>query len=463
MNKHLVTISLGLALLVATPALGQKAETAAPEPSISLEELLKKVKAGWRKESAELRAREARFVAAKDKQKKLLAEALATKAKEEKRGSALERTFEDNENRIAELEETLRSRLGTMGEVFGVIRQVAGDTRGHIQVSLVSAQLVGRQKSLKVLAESKALPSIKQLEHLWYILQQEAIESGRVARFEATVVKPDGTESEKEVVRVGLFNAVADGKYLHWLADVQKLAELGRQPSGRYLSTIEDLEEETEGYVRVAVDPSRGQILGMLVQTASVGEQLAFGGLIGYIIIILGSVAFVFGMTRVAHLVRVTGRVRVQQRNPETPNANNPLGRVLAVYAENRTLDTATLELKLDEVIVREQSVLERFLWAIKVVSVVAPLMGLLGTVTGMIRTFQDITLFGAGDPKLMASGISQALITTMLGLIAAIPLVLLHSWLKSMSRRVMDVLGEQSTGMIATQAEKENAGGVAG
>ena len=80
------------------------------------------------------------------------------------------------------------------------------------------------------------------------------------------------------------------------------------------------------------------------------------------------------------------------------------------------------------------------------------PLFGLLGTVTGMIRTFQSITLFGAGDPRMMAGGISEALVTTMLGLVTAIPLVLLHAALANNTKKIVDTLDEQSAGLIAQQ-----------
>jgi biopolymer transport protein ExbB len=149
--------------------------------------------------------------------------------------------------------------------------------------------------------------------------------------------------------------------------------------------------------------------------------------------------------------------VTEQQRHLDHPKPDNPLGRVLTVYQQNRGVDPETLELKLDEVVMRESSQIERFLWLVKTVSVVAPLMGLLGTVTGMIQTFQAITLFGAGDPKMMAGGISEALVTTMLGLITAIPLVLLHATLANSARRINDILEEQSTGFVAIESEGQH------
>jgi biopolymer transport protein ExbB len=136
------------------------------------------------------------------------------------------------------------------------------------------------------------------------------------------------------------------------------------------------------------------------------------------------------------------------------PRADNPLGRVLRVYEENQSADVEKLGLKLDEAILKETPALERGIMLLKVLSVVAPLLGLLGTVTGMIKTFQAITLFGTGDPKLMAGGISEALVTTVLGLVTAIPLLLLHSVVSTRSKNLVQVLDEQSVGLVAERAE---------
>jgi len=157
--------------------------------------------------------------------------------------------------------------------------------------------------------------------------------------------------------------------------------------------------------------------------------------------------------------ISITSRRVNTQRRSERADPANPLGRVLMLYEENRNIDPEILEFKLDEVVLREASNLERFLWLVKTVSVVSPLLGLLGTVTGMIQTFQAITLFGAGDPKMMAGGISEALVTTMLGLTVAIPMVLLYETLANSTSRVTDILDEQSAGLIARRAEQTHVG----
>jgi biopolymer transport protein ExbB len=434
------------------------AAAAAEQKASSLDALLQRVRQGWNVERAENRKREALFRGNRDEQQRLLNEALQTLAREEARSQALEEQFEVNEITLAQLEETLQERLGDLGELFGVVRQVAGDTHGHVESSFVSAQIPGREPFLRGLGKSKKLPSIESLERLWFTLHQEATELGRVVRFPATVVTAAGEEVEREVIRVGAFNAISDGKYLNWLPEVGKLTELARQPAGTYLSTVSRFERASDGLTRLAIDPSRGAILSLLVQTPSARERIAQGGIVGYTIIAIGSLTGLLAIARWVVVFLVRRKVAAQENRSEA-SGDNPLGRVLQVYDEHQDVDAETLELKLDEVILTESSRLERFLWAIKVVSVVAPLMGLLGTVTGMIRTFQAITLFGTGDPKLMAGGISEALVTTMLGLIVAIPLVFLHALVASSSRRVVEVLEEQAAGMVARRAERGDAG----
>lgn len=439
------------------PALAQGAGASGDE-SPTIDELLDRVRRGWREERRENEAREAEFRKARASQKQMLEQARQQQAAEEARSSKLEQDFENNELRIAEKEELLAQRLGSLGELFGVVRQVAGDTRSQIENSLISAEYPGRLPFLDELGQSKALPSIEKLEGLWTTLLQEMVESSKVTRFDAPVVAVDGEESEREVVRVGTFNAIAGGKYLKWISDVGKLGEIGRQPAPKYVDTVDDLENAEQGLVRFAIDPARGQILSLLVSTPTFRERIDFGGTVGYAIIVLGLATLAFGLVRLVYVVIVSRKVAAQKKSPQ-PSSGNPLGRVLQIYEANRELDTETLELRLEEQVLKETARIEGFLWLIKVVSAVAPLMGLLGTVTGMINTFQIITLFGTGDPKMMASGISEALVTTMLGLYAAIPLLLLHSLLASLARGVTSVLEEQTTGLIAVRSEAEGAG----
>ena len=397
-----------------------------------------------------------------NQQQRLFNEARQRKAQLERSSDGLERTFERNEIRTADLMELMDSRLGTLKELFGVLQQVSGDTRGQFLGSVTSAQFRDRDQFLTELAASlgstSKLASMEEIERLWYELQREMIESGKVVRFPTTIITADGEEVEQEVVRVGAFNIVGDGKYLQFTPETGNLLEIPRQPQSRFVSTTSEVFDAQAGsIVKFGLDPTRGSLLSLLVQTPNLRERVAQGGLIGYLIIALGGLALLIALERIV-VLGMAGRKVQSQLKSDKPKDTNPLGRVLKIAEQNRGADLETLELKMGEAIIKEAPKLSRGLLFLKIISVVAPLMGLLGTVTGMINTFQAITLFGTGDPKLMAGGISQALVTTALGLSVAIPTVLLHTVVAGRSRRIVHVLEEQSAGIVAEHAEKADA-----
>ena len=423
-----------------------------------LDDLLKEVKQARQQEARLDRQREAEFRAARDRQARLLAEARARLQAEQERSERLRQQFDENEKRLAEAEETLRRRQGDLGELFGVVRQVAGDVAGLLDGSLVAAQFPRRGKELLQLSEEKSLPTIDELERLWYRMLEQMTESGKVVRFQRAVVGADGRERRQEVVRVGVFDLVSEGKFLRFLPETGQVMVLPRQPARRYTEMARALQEAKSGVHPMAVDPSRGAILDVLVQMPTLEERIEQGRLVGYLIIALGGFGLLLALYRMVALGRVSWQVRRQLRHPERPDGKNPLGRVLLAWSAHPDNDLETLERRIDEAIVKEVPRLQRGLSILKILAVMAPLLGLLGTVTGMIQTFQSITLFGTGDPRLMAGGISQALVTTVLGLVTAIPLIFLHALLASRSRALVQVLEEQSAGIIARQAERLHA-----
>lgn len=452
-----ITYSILVSMLLGSGAVvAQEQQPAASQPS-TLDQLLQEVRRSSRETAAANQRREREFREARDQQRQMLADANNELETEEARSTRLREQFDGNEQELTQLSETLRTRMGNLGEVFGVVRQMSGNAKSIVDNSLVSAQIRDRGSVLSKLAQSKELPTISELEELWFAFQQEMTESGKIVRFNGTVVGEDGQPYEAPVVRVGVFNAISEDGFLRYLPETQSLTELGRQPAGRYVSMAEDLydAEPGEGPVAVAVDPTRGQLLGALVQAPTLMERIDQGGLIGYITLALGAFGVLIAIQRLTYLFGAGRKVKAQLESGK-PSADNALGRILTVYADNKNDDIETLELKLDEAILKETPDLEKWQNAIKILAAVAPLMGLLGTVTGMIITFQSITLFGTGDPKLMAGGISQALVTTVLGLVVAIPLVLLHSVVASRSKELVQILEEQSAGIIAAHAEKQ-------
>jgi len=442
-------------------ALGFSGYANAAEEEITaktLAELLVLVKEGKAVNGGVNDRREREFLADKAKQRSEVRNAERMQREEETEAERLEGIFEKNEQDIAAKQEILAKRLGSLRELFGVLQQVAGDTRGVFEGSIVSAQLPGRGEWLGEFAQSMGkstkLATIEEIERLWFELQREMTESAKITRFDATVIKLDGEEVQQEVVRVGSFNLISGGQYVTYDINNGLIQELPRQPASRFVSSAEDLAEASSGFTPFGLDPTRGQLLALQVQVPTIEERVNQGGTPGYVIIALGIVALLLSVERFTTLSMVGAGVSKQAASPGTADTSNPLGRVLQVYHDNKDIDSETLQLKLDEAILKEQPAIQARIAFIKIISMVAPLLGLLGTVIGMIVTFQAITLFGTGDPKTMAGGISQALITTVLGLTVAIPTVLLHSIVDSRAKLILHVLTEQSAGLVAEHAE---------
>jgi biopolymer transport protein ExbB len=437
----------------------------AQNPAQDLQELLRRVEQGTTQDSAEHEDRLRQFRANQANQQQELANARAQRTAEENRSEQLENQFDENELLIADVQAQLDERLGSLRELFGVLQQVSGDARSAFEESLTNVEFPERSQFLTELAakmgETTVLPSIEEIERLWFELQREATELGRVKRIPgATITTTTGEQVTEDIVRVGAFNIVADGKYLEYEFedDQPRISELQRQPSeARFIGSTSDVLAAGPGdeMVRFGVDITRGQVLGLLIAQPTIVERVQQGAEVGYVIIALGVIGVLLAVWRLIALTITGGKVNSQLKKPESPTQGNPLGRVLSVYSQNRSADTETLELKLGEAILKELPALQRGIIFIKIISVVAPLLGLLGTVTGMIETFQAMALFGTGDASVMAGGISQALMTTVLGLVVAIPTVLLHTIVNSRSRSIIQVLQEQSAGLVAAQSER--------
>jgi biopolymer transport protein ExbB len=443
----------GIAGLLATVMLTLSPGLAAQ----SLDELAREVQEAAGAEARINQEREERFLRQRDQQIELLQQARRQLEEEDNRSERLQGEYDLNEREVAGLETSLSERMGNLGELFGVVRQTAGEVQAALDDSMVSAQLPGRTDFLADLAQRRELPTVPELRRLWSAMVTEIAESGKVLEFAAPVELSDGVTRVLDVVRVGVFNAVSGGAFLDW--DIRKsrenLIELARQPASRFTGPAKDLAAAPPGkLVPMAVDITRGQILRAVVQTRTVIERVREdGGPVGFVIIAAGVLGLALCLWKFIALTGMQKRMRRQLSDAAASEAN-PLGRVLAVYAEHPETDIETLELKLDEAILRETAPIEKGLGFIRVLYVVAPLLGLLGTVVGMIATFQMITLFGTGDPRMMAGGISTALVTTVLGLVVAIPLTLLHSYLQGQARALIQVLEEQAAGMIARLAE---------
>ena len=438
--KYFLPISVYLSLF-SIPLNGQ-ADT--------LDKLLKKVLEERQYEQKEFQKREEQFRKEKNNRQNLLNQAVKELKKAEALSKRLTTEFEKNEKELAILENELNLAVGTLGELFGVVKQVAGDFRGQVLNSLVSAEIPDREKFAENISARKKLPTTKELRQLWFEIQREITEQGKVSQFKQNIITQDGKSAPQLITRIGAFNLISQGKYLSYQGDLAQIIELPKQPEGRFTRYIDDLEGAKENtYPMFALDPSRGSLISILILTPTLFERIHQGGLVGLLIICV----LLFGLGLVVErwlvISKEEKKINTQLKSSE-PNEDNPIGQIISVYTKNKNLDMESLEMKLNEVAIKYLPKVERGIGTIKLLAVLSPLLGLLGTVTGMILTFQSITLFGTGDPKLMAGGISQALMTTVMGLCCAIPLLLCHNFISSRSQRLVQILEEQTAGLLA-------------
>ncbi len=450
--KRIITILAASLLFV-----GSAAAIAQDDGASSMAELLNLIQQGQARDSREARQREAQFTQRRGEQQNLLNQSRSERNRQERESSRLEQLFKSRQTEIVAARAALDERLGALKELFGVLQTVSGDTQGRFNSSLTNLQFPDREEFLVALGSKMAsateLASIEDIERLWFELHREIVESGKIVRFNHLVFQADGQQAEQEIIRVGLFNIISDAGYLKVNTD-GSISEMSPQPDSRLRGSARDLMDATGGTVAFGLDGTGGGILALLVLSPTVMDRIHQGGIVGYCIIALGALGLLMAIWRWFGLSGDSRRVKAQLKR-DTASTDNPLGRVLAAYESNQSADTETIELKLSEAALKEIPGLTKGLLFIKVISVVAPLMGLLGTVTGMIKTFQVITLYGAGDPKLMAGGISQALMTTVLGLVVAIPMVLLHTVVSGQSRRIINIIQSQSAGLVARHSER--------
>lgn len=444
------------ALLLATTLTGIASAAA------SLDELLEQTRSAREREAKLNQEREAKFVSEHDKQAALIATARAALAEQKSRSANLQSSFDANEKKLTEMQNQLEARAGNLGEMFGVVRQVANDFSAVVNNSIISAQYPGRSEFVTKLAQSKNMPSMPDLERFWFELQREMTETGKVVKYKTQVVSPKGVVGSAMVTRVGPFSATTDGQYLNYLPSQGQLAIMARQPGSKFEGPASNVESLSKGYTEGVLDPTRGVLLTIYSQRPNLVERIQRGEAVGYLIILVGTIGALLALYQLFYLSKVRAKVKNQLKFINDPGTDNPLGRVLATFKgdkEKLELDAEIVELRISEAVLKEVPPLERFQSFLRLCVSAGPLLGLIGTVVGMIITFQSITESGSSDPKLMASGISQAMIATVLGLSIAIPLLFMNAWLSSLSKSIVQVLDEQSAGLLAQRLEsKSNA-----
>lgn len=446
--KKLLTLSL--AAVVALSGIN----TATAATSGSHDDLLKEVRDQQRVQQQVNAQREQTFRANKNRQAQLLANAKAALNAEEALSARLKNDFDANEIRLNELTDALRVKEGNLGELFGVVRQQSNSLLGDLTGSVISAQYPGREELLQELVDA-GTPTMGELREFWLTILGEMTEQSKTTSFTADLVNEKGETVQETITRIGAFNLVQGDEYL-FFAD-NKIKSLQVQPSSQVLDTLASFNNASSAFAPLFVDPTKGGILQLEKLKMSLPARLwAFRGFAGNAVLVLMIIGFLIAIERIVSLYLLTGPAINSQKKSKTPK-NNPLGRIMKVYLANKDEDTENLELKLDEAVLKETPKIERGINLIKVIAALGPLLGLLGTVTGMIEVFQSITLHGTGDPRTMADGISKALATTVWGLLAAIPLTFLHAIVAGKSKNIIHTLEEQSTGLMA-QHEENNS-----
>jgi len=414
------------------------------------------------KNTASIRAKEdkerlTKFLSDKNRQQYLLNQMKVNLKNEEDRSVRLTNQYEANDKQLSELEEQLTLKLGSFGELFGIVRQTAGESKGQFMLSLTNIEFPERVEFLGDLAERKSLdlPTTSELERLWYEILNELNQSGKVKSYNTDILSKSGELVNRDVLRIGVFNSVSNGNYLNLVSEQNLLEFLAKQPDGSIKRSAKRLQNKDVSYREVYIDPTRGSLLSKLIDRAGWLQRINQGGFVGYVILIILTLGLTMGVLQFQFLYRESKSIDTEL---ETGNFSNDsiLGKLNSVFKSHTGDNPEELEAQLEDILAKASPPLDKNLSVIKLLAAVAPLLGLLGTVIGMIETFQSITLFGTGDPKLMAGGISQALVTTMLGLIAAVPLLFVHNLLDSRSRAISQIYEEQAIGFVASLSVKK-------
>lgn len=451
--------AFGATALVMGSAIAFSAPAAAQD--VSLSDILSRVQQDSQQMSAEDQRRLQEFRQQTAEQERLMSEARGQLNAAEARGRQLSSAFDENERELTQLSAELETQAGDFGELLGQFRSAAGETMPIIRESLSNYEYSGRAEKLAEVSEARSLPTREDLDALPKAMLQEMIAQSEVKAFNAPVAGAgsDGETVETELMRVGIFTAATtdNTRFVEMISentDEPYLRVLKAQPGGDFQSAMRKLINASEGEVVITpVDPTKGQLFAVAGEMPDLGERINQGGVVGFVILVLLAIGLAFALFKIITLFLMGSAMRKTAKTHQA-GTGNPLARVLEAYETNKHHDMESLELKLDEQILRETPKIERFNDIVKVLAAVAPLLGLLGTVIGMIITFTAITNFGAGDPKLMAGGISVALMTTVLGLVAAIPLLLLHAVAASLARGNQQILDEQAAGLVAERAE---------
>ena len=441
MNIKLIAILLSLPLLIFAQENDSEEEVPIPieeQRNNKIKALLDVVKENKSIYVQKDQVRVKNFLDLVDERESMLAKAKQDLANEKLRNERLEARFEANEKQLAELEESLQIKIGVLGELFGVTRQFAGELLASTEKAVTFSEYPDRGGILRDIGETQ-VHSLDQLQNLWISYLDEIVSSGEVKTIDANIIDKNGESITGEIVRYGHFTTTYQNKFVTPVPELNGFELLQRQPEREILKNIRR-HQRSDDYRITSIDPTRGFLLSLYLDKPGWIDRIAQGKSIGFIIILIGISGFIFSIYKIYQL-------REQEKDIIADDAR------VKVEMENSIKNTTSYESKeniLDEFIINYTGKLEWGANWVKFFAAVAPLLGLLGTVIGMIETFQAITLFGTGDPKQMAGGISQALVTTMLGLIVAAPLLGLYTYISQKVSNLSQVLEEKASYLLA-------------
>lgn len=369
----------------------------------------------------------------------------------------LEDDIESLGKRQEELDATLSGLRATVNELSGAIKANAKDVAGLVRESLHTGGDLGNPEVLEAIAEDDQFPGMGDIRMMSEILEDEIRLSGNVRLVKDTIVDRSGRQTEAEILVIGNFTAAyrTDNEtgFLNPSSATGPPFALSSLPPRRMQSKINAYMDGKS--MEVPMDISKGGALRQLVHELSLWEQISEGGPIVWPILFLLGLGLIIITERTVFLLRrrfdSNGFMRSieklldENKFEECKQAcegtsKKPLSRIINAGLRCCHMPREEMENALQEAILREIPPMERFLSTLGMLAAIAPLLGLLGTVTGMINTFHVITSHGTGDPRIMSGGISEALVTTMLGLAVAIPMLMAHTWL---GRAVDKTIGE--------------------
>ncbi|HET8551321.1 MAG TPA: MotA/TolQ/ExbB proton channel family protein [Gammaproteobacteria bacterium] len=460
-----------LAAFVAASAFAEAAP--ATTNANSLDQLLNQVQSISQQEQAQMNQARAQFAAASpEQQKAMMKQAQAALDQAKAAASQASDQYSANEMQIGKMEDQINAeaQAADLSGVFSTAQKDADNLATTLQNALTNTQFsppageTGRLAFLQGLANSNGTPTLDDLQRLWYIIQHEMTAQGQVVSYQAPVVQANNKSVVSKVIRVGPFTASSEGRFLQYLPDLNILSVLPRKLPSNFRSILASFQNAHQGYARAVIDPSgSGALIGLYINRPTWLQRIQLGQGVGYVIIAVGIIGALLFFFQIFRLIAARIAVNKQLKDLGNPRNDNPLGRVLLAFKgdPDRIEEEADIaELRITEQVLREEPRLERFQSYLRLAVAAGPLLGLIGTVVGMIETFQTITDTGSADPRLMATGIGHAMIATVLGLGVAIPLLFGNALLKSLSDSIVQILDKQSSGMLAERIEQQQSKG---